>query len=188
MVDNCPLLPNPLQENLDGDPLGDACDCDPVNGDVWSTPGEVRDLVIFHDSVIGWTELIWAPPVEPGTLLVAFDVLRSEVPFDFLGAALCLESDGFDLQAEDWAPMPPPGEAVYYLVRAKSPCPMDGTGTAGRDSSDHMAPPVHPRSGWLSMIFLPFRTTVTWRSTSVMSKVCHCPARFSAATVGAIRL
>ncbi len=35
-VDNCPMAPNPLQENADGDALGDACDpcpADPTNAD-----------------------------------------------------------------------------------------------------------------------------------------------------------
>jgi Thrombospondin type 3 repeat len=30
--DNCWLVPNPLQENIDGDHLGDACDND-IDGD-----------------------------------------------------------------------------------------------------------------------------------------------------------
>jgi hypothetical protein len=29
--DNCPLVPNPLQRNADGDALGDACDPDDDN-------------------------------------------------------------------------------------------------------------------------------------------------------------
>jgi hypothetical protein len=35
VVDNCPFAPDPLQTNSDGDPLGDACDCDAGNGDAW---------------------------------------------------------------------------------------------------------------------------------------------------------
>jgi len=32
VVDNCPAIPNPLQENLDGDAFGDVCD-DDIDGD-----------------------------------------------------------------------------------------------------------------------------------------------------------
>lgn len=135
VVDNCPFAPDPLQTNLDGDPLGDACDCDAGNGDAWQTPGEVAGLRVFYDSATGWTELTWSPPAEPGATSVAYDTLRSDVPFDFDGAALCLESgDGADLSSEDWAGNPPAGAAVYYVVRATNMCPLGGTGPIGWDS------------------------------------------------------
>jgi len=134
-TDNCPFVPNPAQENLDGDPLGDLCDCDFADGDVWRTPGEVPDLVVFGDSLTGFTGLSWGPPGEPGATGVVYDTLRSDQPFDFIGPALCLESDdGMDLVSEDWAPPPPEGCAVYYVVRAKNACPTGGTGPIGSDS------------------------------------------------------
>lgn len=135
VTDNCPFAPNPVQTNVDGDPLGDACDCDPGNGDAWQAPGEVPDLRVFYDSATGWTELTWSPPAEPGATSVAYDTLRSDVPSDFDAAALCLESDdGVDLSSEDWAGNPPAGAVVYYVVRAENVCPLDGTGPVGWDS------------------------------------------------------
>jgi hypothetical protein len=134
-VDNCPFVPNPLQENSDGDPRGDACDCDPGNSEFWDTPSEVSFLSVLHDQVTGWTQLTWDPPLDPGSTSVVYDTLRSDLPNDFTGAALCLESDdGVDLTAEDWAGDPPVGAVVYYLVRAENACPLVGTGPAGTDS------------------------------------------------------
>ena len=140
-VDNCPFVPNPVQENSDGDPLGDACDCDFTNGDVWNTPGEVLDLAVFYDQITGWTQLTWNPPGEQGATSVVYDTLRSDVPFDFDSAALCLESDdGVDLSSEDWVGNPVEGAVIYYVVRAENACPLDGTGPIGWDSRHRPRP------------------------------------------------
>jgi hypothetical protein len=45
VIDNCPSLADPSQENLDGDPFGDLCDCKPADpagypGAVESNDGE----------------------------------------------------------------------------------------------------------------------------------------------------
>jgi hypothetical protein len=67
-------------------------------------------------------------------MIIAYDVLRSDLAFDFLGPALCLESDDtFDREAVD-LDSPPPGFAYFYLVRAENGCP-DGMGTLGYDSN-----------------------------------------------------
>jgi V8-like Glu-specific endopeptidase len=132
--DNCPLLPNGLQENFDSDGLGDACDCDPADPGIWSRPGEVANLSMLHNQFTGLTLISWDPPPEPGALVVAYDTLRSELPFDFIAAGICVESDDpFDLVAEDgdWLPE---GMIYHYLVRAQNSCP-DGEGPLGTDFS-----------------------------------------------------
>ena len=55
--DNCLVDYNPLQDNSDSDQHGDACDCSPLDGQLWSAPGEVRDLRLAHDLQTGMSTL-----------------------------------------------------------------------------------------------------------------------------------
>jgi V8-like Glu-specific endopeptidase len=131
-IDNCPWMPNILQENSDDDDFGDACDCDPADPTLWNRPGEIGNLRLSYDQASGWTQLMWDPPWEPGALEVVYDTLRSEIPFDFAAAA-CVESDdGLDLMSEDGDPILP-GQTYFYLVRAQNFCP-EGEGSLGADS------------------------------------------------------
>lgn len=129
-LDNCPGLPNPDQGDVDGDRAGDPCDCDPADPVVWGPPGEVRQVRVARDAATGESVIQWFPPGEEGSTVLAYDVLRSEVPFDFLGPAVCVESDdGTDRVARDGA-VPGPGTVFHYLVRAQNACPA-GEGTLG---------------------------------------------------------
>jgi hypothetical protein len=139
LIDNCPWSPNPAQENLDSDALGDACDCDSGEGACWAWPTEVGNLRMIHDQPTGWTVLTWDPPLQFGATNVVYDTLRSECPMDFF-AATCVESDdGLDLLSED-GDFLPAGMVYYYLVRAQNICP-DGEGPLGGDWIDR------PREG-----------------------------------------
>jgi hypothetical protein len=130
--DNCPLHYNPTQEDTDLDYVGDACDCLPAVFEYWSTPGEVRALRLVHDGPTGLTTLEWGAPVEVGGTILLYDTLRSDLPFDFLGPAVCLETDGPDRLSQDGDYLPP-GAGYFYLVRAENACP-DGVGPLGLDS------------------------------------------------------
>jgi uncharacterized repeat protein (TIGR01451 family) len=67
-VDNCPEVPNIGQEDADADTAGDACDCDPGNGDVWGSPGEVPNVTLEKDLVLVTTRIRWDPPGNLGGL------------------------------------------------------------------------------------------------------------------------
>jgi len=71
--------------------------------------------------------------VSPGGLAVLYDVLRSGMPSDFLGAAICVATDSTAPPAADTA-IPQPRQGFFYLVRAQSGC-ANGQGTLGTDSS-----------------------------------------------------
>ena len=118
----------------DGDavagPAGADDDCDDADSDVWSVPGEARDLR-FADTVT----LTWRVPQAPGASAVSYDTIRSGNPADFASDGLCLESgDSSDHKAADPA-LPAPGTVFYYLVRALNGCPA-GIGSLGTTSGN----------------------------------------------------
>jgi hypothetical protein len=103
-------------------------DCDDSDFAIWATPGEVRQVVFIDDQ-----SLAWATPLDPGGSVVVYDTLRSPHAGDFLGDAVCIESDdGADESAVD---PDDPGihSAFFYLVRAGNDCP-DGDGSLGEGS------------------------------------------------------
>ncbi|MDX1389415.1 MAG: hypothetical protein R3344_09520, partial [Acidobacteriota bacterium] len=110
----------------DNDTFG-ACDCDDGDADVWGAPGEVRDLLLSKDDVLG-SVLSWTPPTQLGGTSVVFETLRSDDPADFVDAAVCLSDPGSD----DVTPVP--GQIFAYLVRARSGCVLTGVGTLGARS------------------------------------------------------
>jgi hypothetical protein len=137
--DGCPLDADKTDPGLCGcgvvdDVDGDGfafCgfDCDDADDLIWSTPGEVRSLMLTHDGAIGETTLVWSPPLAPGGSALRYDTLGAAAP-DGFDLADCIESDdGADTEAVTGV-APDPGDVSYVLVRAENDC-ASGQGTLG---------------------------------------------------------
>ncbi len=123
VADNCPLVANGSQADLDLDLFGDACDCalyDSAN----PVPSEVPRLAI---ELLTSTRLTWD---DVGT--GRYDVLGgsiSSLRTAGVGNADCLADDEPNPQFDDTRPDPVSGEGYYYLVRAENDC---GAGPLGQ--------------------------------------------------------
>jgi N-acetylneuraminic acid mutarotase len=106
----------------------DAGDCNDANPDVWSIPGEARELTWSSTSVLSWSA-----PESPGRIpqALVYDTLRSTSPADF-DPAICVETNGTDATSTVEA-VPPTGSVYFYLVRPENACGGGslGNGTAG---------------------------------------------------------
>ena len=66
------------------------------------------------------------------TLGVAYDVIRTVNPFNFVSQGICVESDSPDEQSVD-STDPPAYVVLFYLSRATNNCPI-GNGPVGERS------------------------------------------------------
>ena len=107
--------------------VSNAEDCNDSDSGLWARPTEVRQLLLPDRAT-----LTWSAPVSAGANTVAYDLLRSSNPDDFV-AASCVVSDTPIRSAGDGG-IPSLDSIFYYLVRAQNVCP-DGQGPLGTDSS-----------------------------------------------------
>jgi hypothetical protein len=116
-----------LDSDADADGVPAGCDCDSGLAEVWSLPGEVRELVLVQAE--GSTTLSWTAPTVPGAVTLLCDTLRADRPGGFLpgsGATVVeIESGGADTSSSDGDDPP---HAYYYVVRGTNAC---GDGTVG---------------------------------------------------------
>ena len=119
----------PPPVDADGDGYASDVDCDDGDPDVWRIPGEADSLRLAADE----QTFSWEPPDPAGGTpeSVRYDLLRSPVSIDFVGAGACAATDVVETSAVDGT-SPAPGERLFYLVRAENAC---GAGSLGLDSA-----------------------------------------------------
>ncbi len=111
-ADNCPLVANVSQDDLDADGSGDACDCDP--GD--PTDGEPQAVSLSLARPGGVTELQWSAVPKADGYSVTRGLL-STLAFGTYGSCLAEGVDGTSLP--DATPVTA-GDAFVYLVQAQN--------------------------------------------------------------------
>jgi hypothetical protein len=115
-------------EDSDLDGVGQACDCAPADGEVWTLPGEALSLFASHSGGPGGTTSFdWTAPADPGASNLAYDTVLSPAAADFELSAVCVESNGSDTRTTHTTP-PDPGQVLFFLVRAENGCGMGGAG------------------------------------------------------------
>ncbi len=85
--------------------------------------------------------LSWSAPADAGSSasLLRYDTVRSTSPSTFVGSTCVASNTGPTTTSTD-AAVPGPGQAWFYLVRARNGC-MNGAGTLGARLPE---PPVCP--------------------------------------------
>ncbi len=116
-------------------------DCDDTNPLALSAPGEVSALEA--EEITGGVRLTWesqAATAGAGTvydLFWGFVLSLSAMGGDFSTGA-CFDEDLADPYLDYLGPDPPPGDALYFMVRGQNACP-GGTGTYGTPNRDTTA-------------------------------------------------
>ena len=151
-VDNCPLAINGAQTDGDADGLGDVCDNCPseVNPRQTDTDGDGQgDACDLNDGLLHFTDLTPSTQAwQDDNVFFSFNLYRADLatlraggpytqPPGGNAAKFCVlpaasESDGY---------VPPPGEAVYYLVTGRS---IAGENSLGENSAGIERPNANP--------------------------------------------
>lgn len=117
--DNCPLVSNPDQSDLDADRRGDACDCDPVNPVAWTTPTPVPeiDMTSPDGGLITWADQ------ERDTTYDAFvgtlSALRGSGDIASSGCEVTLIPSPYLYHG---LPDPALGDGQFFVVRSRNGC------------------------------------------------------------------
>ena len=109
--------------------MGQACDCAPADGEVWTLPGEALSLFAVAQRRTDRHDVVRLDCAHrsrsAGSWL--YDTVLSPAAADFELSAVCVESNGSDTQTTHTTP-PDPGQVLFFLVRAENGCGMGGAG------------------------------------------------------------
>lgn len=136
--DNCPTVANATQADADADGHGDACDCAPTSSGSWAVPAEVQGLTLARGTGgPGVVVLSWQSLSAQAGPAVHYDVVTGTLGSlrstgGFSGAT-CLGNDATTPSLTATQSWPPTATAYgyWYLVRGQNPC---GRGTYGDGS------------------------------------------------------
>jgi len=119
--------------DFDGDSYHGCADCNDLEGDAWSQPGEATSLILSKSG--GDTVYTWSAPAEIGGNVVTYELLRTTTP-DFWAASTCLVGGDPSLTTMADSTDPAPDGLYSYLPRALNTCPADsGEGSIGSNTA-----------------------------------------------------
>jgi hypothetical protein len=138
--DACDFCPNDPGNDADGDGVCATLDCDDSNGAAFAVPSEVSDVrfeVTPSGYLMTWTEQ--ATFTGTGTVYDVYRGLLSDVRSSGSFSLGTCAADSVTAPAfEDTGLAVPPGEVMFFLVRAQNDCPS-GTGSYGDANRDATA-------------------------------------------------
>jgi hypothetical protein len=117
-VDNCPLDPNPFQEDADSDAAGDVCDTCPLT----SNPG--GGVAMFSQTLVAPDGATFVWPVPEDVLLMLGD-LAGVSAYEYSSVTSVTAATEIPSGTD-----PAPGDGTYFLVRADCPLSTWSTGAA----------------------------------------------------------
>lgn len=128
-----------LGGDRDEDAVPNGDDCAAADDTTWALPSTVSGVTLDGAGILSWNDQ--GPSSGPS---MRYDVLGgtlSQLHSIGLAATACIEGEIPTPSYDDPAADPPPGDGVYYLVRAGNACGVAGLGP-GRESLDGLLCPL----------------------------------------------